>query len=252
MSGRVEAGIALTGWMFRALAYSLSRLSLFRLPPVRAELFKQLEATGVRSLTLVGAMGVLAGTVIIDLSVRLAGAAGEVPVKLLGWTLFGEAGALAVGFLVAARAAPTMAADLALMRFRGELQQLAALDIPVADYLVVPRVVSLGLMGAVLGVYFMASALIGGMLLASLIGDFSFIVQLSRFFETVEPLGVLVAILKCGLFGGAVALISCYYGLMVERDVNRLAEASSDALTVSLLALGLIDAGGLLLLGAFV
>lgn len=251
MTGRLESGIALAGWMCRALFYSLSRWSLFRLLPVRAELFDQLESTGVRSLALVGAAGVLSGTVIIDLSVRLVGAAGEVPVKLLGWVLFGEAGALVVGFLVAARAAPSMAADLALMRFRGELRHLAAIDISAADYLVVPRVVSLTFMSGLLGVYFMACALLGGMFLASFTGDFSFIPQLARFFEIANPLGVIVAILKCSLFGGVVALVSCYYGLMVERDANRLSKAGSEALTVSLLALGALDVGGVLVAAWF-
>lgn len=242
-----KSSIGPVKWLFQALVYSFSRWPLFRLPPVREELLGQLESAGVRSLYLVGAIGILVGTVIIDQSVGMVGAAGEVPVKLLGWTLFGEAGALAVGFLVAARVAPTMGADLALMRFRGELKHLAAIRIPVADYLVVPRVASLTFVSAILGIYFMACALLGGMLVASFLRDFSFLPQLARFFEIASPLGMLVAVLKCGLFGGVVALVSCYYGLAVERDANRLSQAGSEALTLSLLALGVLDVGTVLL-----
>lgn len=235
-------------WLSQALAYSLSRWPLFRLAPVREELVGQLELAGIRSLGLIGAIGVLAGTVIIDQSVGMVGAAGEVPVRLLGWTLFGETGALAVGFLVAARVAPAMGADLALMRFRGELEHLAAIRIPVADYLVVPRVVALIFVSALLGIYFMASALLGGMLIASFLRDFSFLPQLARFFEIVNPLSMFSAVLKCSLFGGVVALVSCYHGLAVERDAKRLSQAGSDALTHSLLALGVLDAGMVLFL----
>jgi len=242
-----KSNISSIKWLVHALFYSLSRWPLFRLPPVREELLRQLESAGVRSLGLIGAIGILAGTVIIDQSVGMVGAAGEVPVKLLGWTLFGEAGALAVGFIVAARVAPSMGADLALMRFRGELGHLAAIDIPVADYLVVPRVVALTCASVLLGIYFMACTLLGGMLIASFLREFSFLPQVAQFFEVVSPLSMLVAVLKCGLFGGVVALVSCYYGLAVERDANRLSRAGSEALTSSLLALGVLDVGAVLL-----
>lgn len=230
-------------WLGQALVYSLSSLSVLKLRPIREELLNQLEWAGVRSLRLIGAVGILTGTLIIDQSVRMAGAAGEVPIKLLGWTLFGEAGALAVGFLVAARVAPTMGANLALMRFRGELNRLAAMNISVADYLVVPRVTALIFVSALLSVYFMACALLGGMLIASFMRDFSFLPQLARFFEIMNPLSMLVAILKCSLFGGIVALVSCYQGLMVERNTKNLSEAGSNALNFSILALGLMDVG---------
>ncbi len=246
MPARVKSNIGLVKWICQALAYSLSRWPLLKLPPVREELLTQLESAGVRSLGLVGAIGILSGTVIIDQSVGMVGAAGEVPVKLLGWTLFGEAGALAVGFLVAARVAPAMGADLALMRFRGELDHLAAINIPAADYLVVPRVVSLLFVSALLGIYFMACALLGGMLIASFLRDFSFLPQLARFFEIVSPLEMLVAVLKCSLFGGVVALVSCYCGLAVERDAKRLSQAGSEALMRSLLMLGVLDVGTVL------
>lgn len=228
-------------WLCQALVYSLSSLSVLKLRPIREELLSQLESAGVQSLGLIGAIGILSGTVIIDQSVRMVGAAGEVPVKLLGWTLFGEAGALAVSFLVAARVAPTMGADLALMRFHGELNRLATINISVADYLIVPRVASLIFVSALLSVYFMACALLGGMLIASFLRNFSFLHQLGRFFEIVNPLSMFIAILKCSLFGGIVALVSCYQGLMVERDAKHLSEAGSEALTRSLLVLGVMD-----------
>src|SRR5512135_1989704 len=142
-------------WFFQALAYSLTRLPVLKLQPVREEFLSQVESAGVQSLGLIGVIGVLAGTLIVDQSVRMVGAAGEVPVKLLGWTLFSEAGALVVGFLIAARVAPTMGANLALMRFRGELARLEAIDISVADYLVVPRVAALILVSGLLSIYFM-------------------------------------------------------------------------------------------------
>ena len=225
----------------QALVYSLSRLPVLKLRPVRVEFLNQLESAGVQSLALVGTIGVFAGTIIIDQSVKMMGAAGEVPVKLLGWALFGEAGAIAVGFLVAARVAPTMGASLALMRFRGELSRLAALDISVADYLIVPRVTALIFVSALLSVYFMACALLGGMLIASLIRDFAFLPQLQRFFEVLNPLSMIIAIFKCSLFGALVALVSCYQGLMIDRDARRLSEAGSEALTRSLLVLGVTD-----------
>lgn len=251
MPGNTRQDASIIIWLCRALVYCLSSLSVLKLRPIREEFFNQLESAGVRSLGLVGAIGVLSGTLIIDQSVRMVGAAGEVPVKLLGWTLFGEAGALAVGFLVAARVAPTMGANLALMRFRGELKHLAAINISVADYLVVPRVVALILVCALLSVYFMACALLGGMLIASFLLDFSFLHQLERFFEIVDPLSILIAILKCSLFGGIVALVSCYQGLVVQRDAKSLSEAGSNALTMSILVLGVMDVGTMMI-SAFV
>jgi len=249
MGNRVNQATGRVEWLVRAFVYSLNNLTVLKLIPIREELLNQLESAGVRSLGLVGAIGILAGAVIIDESVRMVGAAGEVPVKLLSWTLFGEAGALAVGFLIAAKVAPTMGASLALMRFRGELNHLSAINISVADYLVVPRVVALILVSALLAVYFMASALIGGMLIASFIRDFSFVNQLGRFFEVVNPVSILIAVIKCSIFGGVVALVSCYQGLAVERDANQLSEAGSEALTRSLMALGGVEVGTMLISG---
>ncbi len=224
-------------WMLQALIYSLFGLSVLRTATIRNEFLSQLETAGARSLILSGAMGLLFGTVIIDQTVRMFGAAGEAPLRLLGWSLFGEIGPLVVGFLVAARMAPAIGANLALMRFRGELDNLAEINISIADYLVVPRVISLIAVGALLSVYFMASTLLGGMLLASYLHDFSFLHQLQHFFEIAHSSGMIFAVIKSGLFGGSVALVSCYYGLMVERDSQHLHEAGSDALTHCILAL---------------
>jgi phospholipid/cholesterol/gamma-HCH transport system permease protein len=143
-----------------------------------------------------------------------------------------------------------MGASLALMRFRGELSRLTALDISVADYLIVPRVTALIFVSALLSVYFMACALLGGMLIASLIRDFAFLPQLQRFFEVLNPLSMIVAILKCSLFGALVALVSCYQGLMIDRDARRLSEAGSEALTRSLLVLGVTDVA-IMMISAF-
>jgi len=57
---------------------------------------------------------------------------------------------------------------------------------------------------------------------------------------------MLVAVLKCSLFGGVVALVSCYCGLAVERDAKRLSQAGSEALMRSLLMLGVLDVGTVL------
>jgi phospholipid/cholesterol/gamma-HCH transport system permease protein len=233
-------------WLLNALLYSLSRLSVLRLRPIRKQFLNQLELAGGGALMLSGSLGILFGTVIFDQTVRMVGAASDVPLRLLGWSLFGEAGALVIGFLIAAKIAPTMGANLALMRFRGELDHLSEINISVADYLIIPRVISLSAAGALLSVYFMACALLGGMLIASVLRDFSFLHQLARFFEIVSPFSIVFAVLKSSLFGGTVALVSCYYGLVVERDAERLSEAGSDALTRSILVLCALDAAGLM------
>jgi phospholipid/cholesterol/gamma-HCH transport system permease protein len=247
LQNKIKTNIGLIKWFYQALVYSFSRLLVLKISPIREELLNQLESAGVKSLGIVGVIATLAGTLIIDQSIKMVGAAGEVSVKLLGWSLFGEAGALFVGFLIAARVAPTMAASLALMRFRGEFGRLESLSISIADYLVVPRVIALISVSVLLSVYFMACALLGGMLIASFLRDFSFVNQIGRFFEIVNPMHMLIALLKCGFFGGIVAVVSCYQGLMIERDAKRLSDAGSEALTLSILILGVIEVGSIML-----
>lgn len=227
-------------WAF--FIYAATHLRALSIKPVRTVFERQLYFTGIEGLSLVALLGLLAGALVATQTIAIVGGASELTVRVLISAIVAELGPLLAAIIIIARSAVTVATELAVMETRDETGHIAALRIPVLDYLVVPRIAALTLAVVALTIYFNAVAVAGGLAVSALFLNVSLMAQLGKFFEVVTLTDVLTAILKSFCFGAAIASISCYHGLTVSKSVTAIPVATMRAVIQSLLFVFVIDA----------
>ena len=216
----VKAFIALLGQLV------LDVLHLLRHPAdlPKREISANIYKSGVLAMPVTALVGFLIGVVLSYLSslqLRQFGADIFI-VNILGLGIIRELGPVLVAILVAGRSGSAMTAQLGVMRVTEEIDALSTMGIPRSLRLVFPKVVALGVAMPLLVLWTTAIALVGGMVSAQLQLDISF----GYFFEAL-PKAVPVANLWIGLvkgvvFGIAIALVACHFGLRVEPNTESL------------------------------
>jgi phospholipid/cholesterol/gamma-HCH transport system permease protein len=215
----------------RLAAHVLRRFWVLKLPPVAEEFARQIYFTGASATAGIVVRGALVGTLIIAYVIEVLDADAALAVRILLWVVLREIGPLIAAVLVIQRSGTAVSTELALMKISGELASLRQLRIDPQDYLVVPRVLGIALANAALTVYVQFIAVGGGMLLSALI-----------IFELASPLDLVYAVGKSLLFGAAIGVIACYYGLNPPgNSINAVPKAAISAVTQATLAVMLVN-----------
>jgi phospholipid/cholesterol/gamma-HCH transport system permease protein len=235
-----RAFTALTGQLV------LDCLHLLRHPvdlPKR-EISANIYKSGVRAMPVTALVGFLIGIVLSYLSslqLRQFGADIFI-VNILGLGIIRELGPVLVAVLVAGRSGSAMTAQLGVMRVTEEIDALSTMGVPRSLRLIFPKVVALGAAMPLLVLWTTAIALVGGMVSAQLQLDISY----GFFFETL-PKAVPVANLWIGLvkgvvFGVAIALVACHFGLRVQPNTESLSANTTASVVSAITVVILLDA----------
>lgn len=204
----------------------------------------QVRRAGVGLLPFVGMIAVVAGVVFVGQTVVLLRqlGAGQMLGPILVVTLFRELAPLATAFLVLLRVGTATVVELAMLRATGEVEALEALSIDPVHYLVMPRVLGLGLSVFCLSVYFILGSLVTGYLFCFLqqvpMAPLEYVNQLARALHAVD---FVILVFKATGFGAAIAVITCYQGLARPLRLEQIPEAATRAVTHSVVFCLLLD-----------
>ena len=180
---------------------------------------QQVYFTGLEALPFLGLLSLLLGfTVIVQSLPQLqeVGAYGLIG-KILVITIVRELGPLITAMVAITRSGTAMAAQMATNRVTGEVELLEGMGVDIFHYLVVPRVLGCIVSLFCMMVYFDLIALVGGLLVASARLGVPFSTYLQDIFDSLVPLDLYISLCKSVLFGGGIALLSCYHGLRARR-----------------------------------
>jgi phospholipid/cholesterol/gamma-HCH transport system permease protein len=181
---------------------------------------RQIVFTGVEAIPLVvllgGSVGVL---VILNSADRLPDfGQAEFMGKLLVLIILRELGPILVTFLVAARSGTAIAAELATMGTRGEIEGLSGAGVDPLAYLVLPRVVGVATAIIALTVVFNLVAFVSGFTVAAMSRPTLSIVALfETLFRAMTMTDLLLSMMKAGFMGIAIAGICARQGLSARR-----------------------------------
>lgn len=153
-----------------------------------------------------------------------------------------ELGSLLTAVVLLGRTGRAMAIELANMKLHGEVRGLERLGIDVNDYFCAPRLIGTSVAQLVLATYFTATALFGGMLLASLLfrGEASGLATAILAAVETGDLGIFIA--KNLVYGLIIAGAACYSALQVEVAPTEVAQRAQQAATNGLLLIFVINA----------
>jgi len=127
------------------------------------------------------------------------------------------------------------------MRLSGEMEALQAYRIDPLDFVILPRMAATVVSLFVLIVLFDVVGILGGFGIAVLVKDISFPLLRSRVMSALTNTDLAVTAFKALLFGQAVALLSCHYGLGVRHSPTELPQAVTRAVVASMVSVLALD-----------
>ncbi|MDB6126126.1 MAG: hypothetical protein JWM35_22, partial [Verrucomicrobia bacterium] len=161
---------------------------------------------------------------------------------LFGLAMVREMGAMMTAVVLAGRTGAAFAATLGNMKANEEIDALETLGIPPVNFLVLPRLLALGVMMPLLALYANALGILGGMAVARgllSISPTAFFVEM----QTIVALGdVASGVIKAVCFGLIVGLAGCLRGLQAERSAAGVGKAATSAVVTAILFIIVADA----------
>jgi len=163
-------------------------------------------------------------------------------VDILGISLTRELGPLLGAILVAGRSGSAIAAQIGVMRINEELDAMRVMGISHGFRLVLPRALALALVMPLVSLWTTLAALVGGMWAADLNLGISPIYFVQALPEAVDIAHLWLATGKSMVFGVAIALIGCHWGLHAKPNTESLGASTTASVVTAITAVMLLDA----------
>jgi phospholipid/cholesterol/gamma-HCH transport system permease protein len=209
----------------------------------KRQMLRQLQIVSVDSLPVMILIATLSGFVMVLESSSYVESLGAY--SMVGWAFglvtLSQVAPVLVALMFAARAGARTTAELGAMAVTGQLDALRLLAVDPVEYLAAPRflamIVMLPLMTALCDIIAVAAGAVGATLLVGLTPGLFWqsLVDGNLLDEFLMGIG------KCFFFGGAIAAVSCTFGLRVTGGAAGAGRAVNDCVVVSALAIFVID-----------
>lgn len=210
----------------------------------RNEVLEVLAESSTRALIIVGIVNLLLGAILAFVgAVQLkAFGAGLYVADLVGIASVRELAPVMTAIVLAGRTGASFAARIATMQGNEEIDALTTLGVPPEEFLVLPRVVALSILMPLLYVYACAMALVGGLLVATLMLDITATAYLVKTQAAIKSANFFIGGTKAVMFGAMVALIGCRCGLRAGRSAADVGQATTAAVVNAIVAIIAVDA----------
>jgi len=217
--------------------------TLPRLPRTFRLAFEQMFRVGVQSLPLVLVTSIFTGGVAaVQAAYQFQN---YVPMRYLG-SVIGksvviELGPVLTALVVAGRVSASIAAELGTMKVTEQVDALETMAIDPIRFLVMPRFVAAAIMLPIITAYSDILAILGGWAVATSalnVGTNVFLDGLRLFFESKDVLSGLV---KAWVFGMAIAMMGCHFGMKTKGGAEGVGIATTKAVVYSCLSILIAD-----------
>ncbi|WP_341790112.1 ABC transporter permease [Rickettsia endosymbiont of Polydrusus tereticollis] len=216
--------------------FSFAAVSSIVRPPIYFSLiYRQLLFIGFYSLPVVAMTTFFSGAVLALQSYtgfsRFSAESSIATVVVLSLTR--ELGPVLAGLMVAGRVGASIAAEIATMRVTEQVDALYTLSTDPIKYLVFPRVIAavitlpcLVLIGDIVGV-------MGGYLVSVYKLNFNSVGYLTNTFQYLKAIDVISGLVKAGVFGFIISIVSCYSGYYSNKGAKGVGMATTSAVVNS-------------------
>lgn len=203
----------------------------------------EMQQCGAMALPIVSLISILIGlTVAYQAAVQLRQFGADIFIAdLVGLSVVREMGPMMTAVILAGRTGAAFAATLGNMRANEEVDALQVLGISPVEFLVLPRIVALGLMMPLLALYADAMGILGGMIVARGILQ---IPPSAYWIELLTSVGLSdldTGLVKAVTFGLLVGLAGCLAGLRAERNAVGVGRAATSAVVTAILLIIIAD-----------
>jgi phospholipid/cholesterol/gamma-HCH transport system permease protein len=209
----------------------------------RVDLGLLMQETGAQALPIVSLISALIGMILAFV--------GAYQLKMFGAEIYiaagvalgtvREMGPIMTGILLAGRTGAAFAAQIGTMQVNEEVDALETMGISAFDFLVLPRMIALGIMMPMLCLYSDMMGIVGG----AIVGSSMFGIPLTQYFEqTWKSVGMgdfTIGIVKSAIFGIVVAVAGCLRGMQCGRSASAVGDAATSAVVTGIVAIIVLD-----------
>lgn len=161
---------------------------------------------------------------------------------LVALSITRELGPLMVAIIVCGRSGAAFAAELGTMKVSEEIDALRTMGIGPLRFLVFPRILALFLVLPVLTLLGDVVGILGGLLVGVVNLDLTIVSYVNQTLRALDLWDVSQGLVKAGVFGLAIGLVSCAHGLATTGGAEGVGRRTTASVVTSLFALILIDA----------
>lgn len=204
----------------------------------------EMQRCGAMALPITGLIAFLVGVILAySGAVILRQFGGDIWVAdLVGVTMTREMAAMMTAIVLAGRTGAAFAAEIGNMRANEEVDALTTLGIRPIDFLVIPRLVALGVMMPLLTLYANALGVVGGMAIAWGLLEISPQAFWVEMLSIVDLSDLMTGMIKAVTFGAIIGFAGCLRGLQASRSSAGVGEAATSAVVTAILLIIVSDA----------
>lgn len=210
--------------------------------PVLQVCLKQVFFTGNEAFKVIFVISIAVGIAIIAQMSNVTDAGrGSLIGKVFVWIVIREIGPLITALVVIARSGSAIAIELGQMKLKGEIEYLEALGISGEHYLLMPRILGVGVALFVLNVYFDLLAVSSGFIVAWLGWQIPLSLIKQGIISVLTLNELLISCSKSALFGVVIATVSCRAGLKVGDSITQIPQAGTKAVIQAMIIVFVVD-----------
>lgn len=221
------------------LCVAFSRLVTGKSSLNTATLFPILKDCTVDALPIVSLISCLVGLILAFVgAVQLVMFGAQIYVaSLVGIAMIRVMGAVMAGVIMAGRTGAAFAAQLGTMEVNEEIDALKTLGISPIEFLVMPRVLALGVAMPLLCLYADLMGIIGGMLVGIFMLDLNVMEYYNMTRASVSLDSFWIGLFQSVVFGILVAMSGCLRGMQCKRSASAVGDAATSAVVTGIVSI---------------
>ena len=203
----------------------------------RDDVMRQLYLVGIKSLGVVSVVALFTGMILalqVGLELRRYGQENSIG-TLVCISMLREMGPFMTGLVIAASVGSAIAAQMGTMTVAEEIAALDVMSIDPRRYLVMPRLVALGVMMPLLTVYTDLLGILGGALVGATQLGISPEAYFDNAFRYADNKDLYVGLFKAFLFGLIIVTVACHQGFSATEGAVGVGRATRRSVIVSFL-----------------
>ncbi|HEY9052278.1 MAG TPA: ABC transporter permease [Gammaproteobacteria bacterium] len=152
-----------------------------------------------------------------------------------------EVGPMIAAITLISRTGTAITVDIANMKLHREIQSMELMGMDINEYLIAPRILGVTISQLVVAVYFTLITLVTGILISGLLLTPTHYKLLFDITDNIEPVVLLIFVVKNILFGLVIGSTACFHGLKVGKSPTEVPQQTQRAIVNILVMLFVID-----------
>ena len=205
----------------------------------RSDLITSIQDVGAQALPIVSLISFLVGMIlafVAAMQLKVFGAQIFVA-DVVGIGMVRVMGAVMSGVIMAGRTGAAFAAQLGTMQVNEEIDALETLGFSPAEFLVLPRMLSLMLMMPLLCIYADFMGILGGMLVGVGVLNIGMMEYYQQSKGALNLTHFWIGIFQSFVFGILVAISGCLRGMQCERSASAVGYAATSAVVTGIVSI---------------